>query len=148
MTALRKIVGFDLFRHGKLLQLGRQSPVTGNDPFYEAVMREPVEALVLAVPDSRGVYQRQPAGLPGFQEPLLEGADQLFGGAASHDTVEGNGITAANDAHGLIRRNDFAALHVGFNIVYNRACSFLVAHRSPSPSIYIVNFPRSLLKIH
>ena len=110
--ALRQIVGLDLFSHRELLQLRRHAPVSGNHPFQKPFMVETVDALVFAVADTRGVQQCQSLGLAAFQITPLEGDDQLIGGTASHEAIQGDGIAAADQTNGLIRRNDLPAFHL------------------------------------
>ena len=61
--ALRQIIGLDLVGDRELLQFGREAPMAADDALDQSVMREMIEAAMLAVALPRGIDQRQVARL-------------------------------------------------------------------------------------
>ena len=76
-AAERQVVGLDPVRERQLAELRHQRPVAADDALHQPVMREPVEAALLAVAGRRREHQRQIARDAGLAKALLQRDQQL-----------------------------------------------------------------------
>jgi hypothetical protein len=97
----RQIVGFDFVIDGKGCQFGNKAPMAANRPLYEASMCEPIEPAVLPVAGRRGENKGQITRMPGLEETLLEGIDELVGRARANETRARERIVVANYSDGF-----------------------------------------------
>ncbi len=87
-------------------QLRHQRPVAADHALHQALVREAVQAALLAVARRGREHQREIARLAGLEEAPLELADQLVGRAGADEARAGDRVAVANDGDRFGRRDD------------------------------------------
>ena len=101
-----QVVGLDAIVHRERAELGHQAPVTADHALDQAVVRESIQPLVLAVAGSGGEDERQIPGRTRSDEARLERVDQLVRRAAADEAGRSDGVAVANDRNGVGRGDD------------------------------------------
>ena len=109
-AAQRQVPGLDQPVGRHLAELGHQRPVPTDRAPDQPVMRQPIEALLLAVAGGGGEQQAQVARLARGQEPLLQGHEDRIG-RADADKARGRHHVARPDDRHRLGRTDHLVAH-------------------------------------
>ena len=110
--ALGQVVGLDQVVDDQLLELGREPEVAANHAPDQALVCDPVEALVLHVALAGREHEGQVAWFTGLQEALFDRGEQLIRSAAACVSGGGDGVAAVNDGRGVGRLDDLFQAHL------------------------------------
>ena len=105
-AAKRQIIRLDLVIERQAAELRHQRPMSADGTLDQPLMRETIEAAVLAVAGGGGEHQRQAGGLTRFEETLLDRDQQFVRRADADEAGYRHRITIPDDGGSFGRRNN------------------------------------------
>ena len=113
---LRQVIGLDMIADRELLERRHETPMPANHSLDHADVTEVIEALVLAVPLSCRIDQRQISGVSlcqrviaaAVEKPFFECDGDFLGKADADKAASGDSVAIADQCHSLFCRHDLA----------------------------------------
>ena len=104
--AERQVVRFDAPVDGERPELWHERPVSADRSSHQALVREAVEAAVLAVARRGGEHEREVLRAAGLAEARLERADKRLRRAGTDETRDRDGVAIAYERERLFGGDD------------------------------------------